>query len=232
MSWQCYYRPPVIQVTGVDVDYLWGDELRSGSYELLPDIHCNVCASPVATEYCGNHEDLYGFNRIFALGKYIVHPWDFLLSSHIRFFKKERRLSEPLAKSLDLVVRHRFPELLVSEVITPVPMHTSKLEVRGFNQAAELSFAFSSQVEISLANCLIQTKRLELRELNREERFKAVRGAFEFNDLFSEQISGKNIILIDDVVTTGSTASECSRVLLDNGARQVNVLILGRTCDE
>jgi len=231
MSWTCIYNPPVVEVNGRNVDYAWGG-FNDGVYELLPEIHCHVCATPESTFDCTNHYDLYGFKRIYALGKYIAFPWNHFLSSHIRFLKREYRFKEPLGLALSLVVQNRYTELLKSDVLIPVPMHDSKLEERGFNQAEQLAQEFNKYVKKSFFDCLTQIKPLELRPLSREERFKAVKGAFDFQKEYFKYIENKKVILIDDVVTTGATASECSKVLRDNGASQIDVLILGRTCDE
>ncbi len=64
--------------------------------------------------------------------------------------------------------------------------------------------------------------------MNRKERQANVKGAFGLNPHYREHIKGKTIVLIDDVLTTGATVNECSRILLSAGAKKVNVLTLAR----
>ena len=65
--------------------------------------------------------------------------------------------------------------------------------------------------------------------MNRKERRANVKGAFGLNDPYHRQrIKDKTVILVDDVLTTGATVNECSQVLIDAGAKTVNVLTLAR----
>lgn len=223
-EWRCEYSQTEIEV--------YRDERWMGNYELLPVNFCKKCASTINTILCPNHEDLYGFNRIYAVGKYIASPpWDHVLSSHIRRLKDNIDFAEPLSQSLSLVIKNRYPELCDIDIIVPVPMFESKLEARGFNQAEILGRKLSRIMDRPIVDCLNQVKNIELRVLNREERKVVIRDAFEFLIEYGGRIDGKHILLIDDVVTTGFTASQCSQILINNGACQVDVIVLGRTSD-
>ena len=81
---------------------------------------------------CG---DLYGFNRVYAMGVYhkgISHPQ---LTSHILDMKKNKEFAEPLSSALKCSIENRYPELTDTEIIIPVPNHKEKVKIKGFNQA-------------------------------------------------------------------------------------------------
>lgn len=113
-----------------------------------------------------------------------------------------------------------------AELIVPLPLHPQRLAERGFNQAMEIA----RQLEKALAlpvdrKTLVRTR---ITPPQAEQPFKArranVRGAFECRG----DLSGKRILLIDDVLTTGATADECARVLKGHGAARVEVAVVAR----
>ena len=148
----------------------------------------------------------------------------------IHFFKyrHKTRLRRPLAllalEGLTEFITDRIPD-----VIIPVPLHRSRLQSRGFNQALLLGGLFSSRLSIPMmADGLIRTRQTEPQiELSAEDRRDNVKGAFAANRPGS--ISGKRILLLDDVMTTGSTVNECARVLKKAGAISVVVATVART---
>lgn len=114
------------------------------------------------------------------------------------------------------------------DLIVPVPLHRTRIKERGFNQALllarELAETYSLPVDY------IRLKRIRPTDpqtgLKGKERMKNVRGAFavEYGRFFED----KNVLLIDDVYTTGATVSECCRVLKKAGAKNTDVLTLAR----
>jgi len=68
--------------------------------------------------------------------------------------------------------------------------------------------------------------------LSKKERFANISGAFEVNKKYLKEISGKNILLIDDIFTTGSTLNECAKMLKKAGAAEVNILAIARVTKE
>ena len=107
------------------------------------------------------------------------------------------------------------------DLIIPVPMHRSSKRKRGYNQALlianELNRTFSVPVD---AKCVIKSRKTAAQKhLNRLQRQSNLKGAFEVTD--TDIIKGKNILLVDDVCTTGSTLAELTDVLLSSGAESV-----------
>jgi len=204
-----------------------------GTYKLLEEPFCRICSHVgVTTEKCTWHDLLYGFNRIYAMGKYLPsvrRAKDDLLSYHILGFKKWRNYAYPLGKALALLVQQSYSELLESHLTVPVPLHPEKVVQRGYNQALDLANVVDSYLRIPIADVLIKTRDVDMRPLKWQDRKEAVKGLYTINNTLKNQVRGKNIILIDDVVTSGFTASECANVLLESGAKRVNVLTAGRS---
>lgn len=122
--------------------------------------------------------------------------------------------------------------LTEAELIVPVPLNWRRLWRRKFNQSALLAYGVAAAVPC-YPQMLRRTRatRPQMR-LARKERQKNVRGAFAVTEKFRPLLQGKRVLLVDDVVTTGATASACAEVLLAAGAKQVDVLALARTVKE
>jgi ComF family protein len=119
-----------------------------------------------------------------------------------------------------------------SVLVIPVPLHSSKRRQRGFNQAELITRAALKQppmAQAELATDVLERRRPTVSQigLTRPQRSQNIRGAFRVVHL--NTVSGRNVLLIDDVLTTGTTASECARVLRKAGAKQVWVATVART---
>ena len=117
-------------------------------------------------------------------------------------------------------------------LLVPVPLHSSKSRERGFNQAeliarAALKHAIGQRFELSTN--LLKRRRITESQigLTQNQRRENLRGAFVVTK--PEVVSGREILLVDDVLTTGTTASECARVLRRAGAKKVWVATVART---
>ncbi|HVA35247.1 MAG TPA: ComF family protein [Stellaceae bacterium] len=134
-----------------------------------------------------------------------------------------------LAPALGLFMRRAGAELLATcDVIAPVPLHWTRLLARRYNQAAVLAHALGGGGPPVEAD-LLQRRRATPSQGRggRAERRRNVRGAFALKR--GRSVSGRRVLLVDDVLTTGATVTECARVLLDSGAKAVDVLTLART---
>jgi len=112
------------------------------------------------------------------------------------------------------------------DIITPVPMHKAKLRERGYNQAGLLAERISKHFNISLRNDIISVKSVRTSQvkLDKARRKENLKNLFEVE----ENMQGKNIMLIDDIFTTGQTVRECAYALKQKGAR-ITVLTLAKT---
>lgn len=114
------------------------------------------------------------------------------------------------------------------DVLLPVPLHPRRLRERGFNQSLLLARVISRVHKIPVECTVLERIRYTQpqTQLSGSEREKNMRGAFRVHKNYF--LAGKNILLIDDVFTSGATVGECARVLKEAGARQVQVLTLAR----
>ena len=160
------------------------------------------------------------------------------LMNAIHCFKYRERIQ--LARPFGMLLLATFVNCWESnriDLIVPVPLHPKKIRMRGFNPslllvrnwtsiAATLDFSFP---DITIeTNVLKRTRWTEPQTgLERKKRKANIKNAFNISD--PSKISGKHILLVDDVYTTGATVNECAKVLLRGGAAQVDVLTLART---
>jgi ComF family protein len=126
----------------------------------------------------------------------------------------------------------RAGEMVITDadLIAPVPLHWSRFLSRRFNQSAELARVLSRRTDCRyMPELLIRKKRTTSQAgLNARERAKNVRGAFAVKSKHMDVLEGKRVLLVDDVLTTGSTLNACAGVLLWAGASAVDVLTLAR----
>lgn len=105
-------------------------------------------------------------------------------------------------------------------VVVPVPLHSKRKKWRGFNQAEILAKSLAKSFKVDFAELLIRVIDTKTQVgLKRDERRKNVKGAFALKS--GESVKGKNVLLVDDVYTSGATMGECCRVLKRAGAGEV-----------
>lgn len=140
---------------------------------------------------------------------------------HLLKFSGIRRLGRPLGA---LVAGLEFPE---ADAVVPVPVGRRGLRERGFNQSALIAKAVSKQRGLPLRiGLLYKCKETPPQVgLSARERLTNLRGAFDTRG----RLRGERVLLIDDVMTTGATAAECSKTLLGAGAKEVYVATAARS---
>lgn len=112
------------------------------------------------------------------------------------------------------------------DLIVPIPLHHEKLKRRGYNQAELLAKPLSKYLGIKLETDIISRQKLTESQnaLDKASRHSNIQGAFRAEN--ASKLAGARVLLIDDILTTGATASEASRILLRAGALNVKVLTL------
>lgn len=118
--------------------------------------------------------------------------------------------------------------LSMSPTVIPIPLHPSKERKRGFNQSALIAKAFARTMELPYDEPLIKTVNSmpQAQTKTHTERFEHMIGAFSVPH--PHTVQNKNIILIDDVSTSGATLSEATRSLKAAGAKQILALVVAR----
>lgn len=186
---------------------------------------CPVCALPTpGGQVCGaclRHPPAFDC----TLAAFSYHfPIDRLL--HAFKYSGNLALIEILAKPLaQLAADHPRPDLLL-----PMPLHPGRLKERGFNQSLEIAKPISRWLDIPLSADACQRTRDTPTQagLKWKERRRNVRRAFAC-DL---DLAGKKIAVVDDVMTTGATLNEISRILKGRGASEVSAWVVARTLPE
>lgn len=121
--------------------------------------------------------------------------------------------------------------LTPNSLLVPVPLSIRKLHYRQYNQSALLAQEITKVTGIKHNNeLLLKFKETESQEdLTKEERILNLKGAFKVNPDYQDWVSKfERIIIVDDVLTTGSTANECTKALMKAGAKEVMVLTAAR----
>lgn len=121
-------------------------------------------------------------------------------------------------------------------LVVPVPLHGKKLWKRGYNQAEELAAGLAKLKGLTVIDALERRKdKVSQASLSKLDRIRHVKGLYRVKEeiIRDGRIAGKAVLLIDDIITTGSTINVCAQALRRMGkARKVGVLSLGRTYNE
>jgi ComF family protein len=192
-----------------------------------PQPHCHVCGRSVHDEkhLCGECvKTAYEFSAARSAYLYegtvreLIHVFKYGCGLRLRgllsrlvidFLKDNASLSDNI------------------DAVTFVPLHNNRLRERGFNQSKVLAEAVASDFGIPLINGLDKIKKTPPQsELSRQKRLSNLKGSFRVRS--PKETAGKRILLVDDVMTTGSTLNECSRVLRQAGAVEVRCLTMAR----
>ena len=195
--------------------------------------HCFQCGVPADLSYAYPHEEFvcgvcrknpYQFDQARSLGFY-----ETVLRTTIHHFKYRRQMG--VLPEMDRLLEKYFeenPGFCQGFTVSPVPLHFNKMKERGFDQAFLIARQVARALKLPLEGGLL--RRVKATEpqatMTRTERARNIKGAFEVNR--PELIAGKNILLVDDVFTTGATVNEAAKVLKKNGAGKVYVFTLGR----
>jgi len=196
---------------------------------------CLRCGVPFASADQGGEEGLCPGCR--------EHPPVFRQArAALRYDDQARRLILPLKHGdrielaeilAPMMVRAGVGLLAAAEVLVPVPLHRRRLFQRKYNQAAVLAFAVGRLAgRPVLPDALVRTRRTEpLDRKSPEERAREVAGSFSVLPSRAGRIAGRTVLLVDDVMTSGSTAGACAAVLMAAGATAVDVLVAARVPD-
>ncbi|MCP4681819.1 MAG: ComF family protein [Desulfobacterales bacterium] len=164
-----------------------------------------------------------------------IHNKALMTAIHRLKYNGKIQLAKPLGMLLFTALIDNYNINDIDRII-PVPLHTKRLRQRGFNQAyllvknwEKLARAITDEsphFEVNRSFLIRNRHTAPQTLLNREKRKLNLKNAFEIKNPLD--ISEKNVLLVDDVFTTGSTVDECSKVLLNKGAKRVDVLTLSR----
>ncbi len=171
------------------------------------------------------------YSKAVAYGSYSGGLRDLI---HLLKYEQVRPAAAVLGRMLAEAVGALAPVFREAAVlVTPVPLHSSKLRQRGFNQSELIAKAAlklnRAEGKLQFHDGILERRRETQSQigLSRHQRRENVRGAFAVAK--PEQVGGREFLLVDDVLTTGTTVSECARVLRHAGASKVFVATVART---
>lgn len=216
----CGESAPVCPPTGVC------ESCESG-IQWIPGPHCVSCGRTLKAEMKACAEcsgKVFYFDRAFACARYqdgikeLLHAYKFNGQKHLkRFFIETMR---------QFIITH-LKEFTFDAVVA-VPLDTVQERKRGFNQSSLLSAGLSAFLRVPDLSRFLRRKYSHepQHRMGKFERERNVRDCFHVSD--AEKFVSKNILLIDDILTTGQTVSECARALKQSGAREVTALACAR----
>lgn len=184
------------------------------------DDACHKCGGQLVNDVCGVcTERAWYVDRCFAISEYFGVMKEIL----VRYkFHKWRRLSKHFAEMVYNAAVDAFGGV---DIITAVPMTKSKVRKRGFNQSELVAKEVAKKMGKKYMQLIREVRVWKTqKDLNYVDRFLNVLGRFEIK----KKLSGENILLIDDVFTTGATINECARLLKTAGAKRVFAIAFAR----
>lgn len=148
-------------------------------------------------------------------------------------FHNQRSIAQPLGFGLAAcIAKHVSKHIQTNEsaIVVPIPLHTRRLKERGYNQAGEIATPVAKLLELPYyADTLLRAVSNERHaDMPHEQRWKHISGAFSLNAQLRDSIQDTHILLIDDVITTGATATEAAHILLAAGAAHVTICAVAR----
>jgi len=176
-----------------------GDKICGVCIQKAPPFFRTIC--PLQYEFPVNRlVQGFKFRRQLAAGRILSH----LICEHIALNEKD------------------LPDMLI-----PVPLHGLRMTSRGFNQAYELASYAGRVLNVPLNACALRRQRSTRAQsgLSRKQRRRNLRGAFSWHGSWKP---ARHVALVDDVMTTGTTVTECARVLKKAGAKRIDVWVAAR----
>ena len=197
------------------------DECEAAIPRLEPP-QCSLCSTPSRSPLCAWCRSAnQPFDRITA-----PYRWTGIVQELV-YSLKYRNVRASAPRLAELMSAHLMERSGTADVIAPVPLHPSRERERGYNQSEHLAREISKSTGIPMAaDVLARTRNTppQVSMSTPDERRQNVIGAFECVG----DVTGKRVLLVDDVVTTGATVAECSAQLRKAGAASIWVLSLGR----
>lgn len=225
------FYPPLCVVCLSNVD--WREYLCESCRNRTPRIvapFCAKCSEPFSgaitqTFSCANceHRTLHFDSAVAAyrsrgVVRKLMHEFK---------YGQQRHLRHPLADWLGETMNDSRLRDRQFDVIVPVPLHPARERERGFNQAALLAELLARRVAVPLRAVLQRIRYTTTQTVHdRAERMENLRDAFRLRK--NTNVRELHVLLIDDVLTTGSTLSECARVLKEAGALSVHAATAAR----
>jgi len=206
-------------------------DLCMTTVKIRNDFECVGCKRPVAEgNTCVHCRNDFKINRLFVATDYN----DKLVEKTIKLIKYNfiKDLSEPLMALIGIYADNlssqiRFNIFAGDPLLVPVPLHKKRFNWRGFNQANILAEKIAAKYGVELGlNILARTKNSKPQADIEDKKSRIDNAKDSFECLVD--LNGRNVILVDDVCTTGATLNECAKALAEKGAGEISALVVAR----
>jgi len=199
----------------------------------LKDPYCSKCSRPLPSTFKSiptflcpecRRQNVY-FNRAF-----IPTLYEGVMKKVIHLLKYNKKTG--IMRTLERIMRSYFSCLNSSfpclDLVVPIPLHRKKLRERGFNQAELIAKVVAKHLQVRLTKGNLKRTKATITQtsLDREERRRNLREAFTIKN--RDEFQAKNVLLVDDVYTTGTTIKEAAKVLKEARVKDVYVFALAR----
>ncbi len=218
----------VICQTGLDQDWLCA-HCRATAERIQPPF-CQICSRPFSGEIedpfrCPNCEDrAFAFDC--AVSAYLARGAVRELIHRLKY-SGQFHLRNILADWLWSAFSDRRITQETFDAIVPVPLHPVRIRERGYDQVSALGEIVARRAGKPLLKCLRRMRYTQTQTiLDRDNRVRNLHNAFDLGK--STAVLGKRVLLLDDVLTTGTTLHECAKVLLSGGAASVRAVTVAR----
>lgn len=211
----------------------------AGATETYNNSICDNCYNSIklnSTLFCGvcrarlpENKKICHSGATYLLGAASNYD-DPVLQNLIHYFKyKSFKNLAPLLGGLMIKYFGNLGLEIGDFTVVPIPLHPRRERTRGFNQSQILGEILTNHYDLPIENYLkrIKNNKPQVALRDNKEREKNITGCFDAVN--PQKIKGKNIILVDDVSTSGATLTEAARVLKETGARKIIGLVLAKT---
>lgn len=194
------------------------------------DSLCTVCKGnlPITSHYLRSEDNdltakIEGLTRVGRVMAFLKFTQDGQSQKLLHLLKYRNRPDLGMALGIWFGQALRSQEYAQNwQIICPVPLHQMKQKRRGYNQSEEFAKGLSQSLNLPVKNLLIRKVYTDTQtKKSRLERLKNVSQVFDIQ--YNNAIKGNNILLVDDVITTGATLCSCANLLLANGAKNVDL---------
>lgn len=189
---------------------------------LLPEqiSRCYICNKLTKQQQvCSSCRSRSRLRRVWWLGNYNEN-----LKPLIYSMKFQRRRA--YARAFGELLAEHIPYLPEDTLVIPIPTATKRIRQRGFDQAVLIAKSFAKRRSLSMSQLLVRTTQVDQIGKRRSDRLKQM--AHSLSVTRPEQIKGKSILLVDDVLTTGATLETAAKLLRENGAKHVDAVAIAR----
>lgn len=184
---------------------------------------CKSCLKKVCNQHTQQTNDFQYVDAVYSMAKYIEGVRTII--HDIKFNDKKGAVEKlaPFYMNFDLI-----KDWNEFDIVIPVPISDKKRKARGYNQVDILFKSWILNKGLFYKDILIKLEHTKpMYDLTKEERIKNIESAYIFKyKKYKKYISNKNILIVDDIFTTGSTIEVISKLLKENGAKKITALTL------